>query len=158
MPGLSLQRAVTTSRFPAWSACGRTSGSFVVHVDEVATALEADPQDARRASPSESSIMRYLGRIAGAGLLTCDGEAIARAFYEFEGFMRPKGVVTSSGEISLPPVDLKTVFGRRDVQLLTDDGHLLNLKFSQKAIRSADDVALVEVTGDLPSFPANGRG
>jgi len=99
--------------------------------------------------------MRYLGRIAGAGVLTCDGEAVARASYDFEGFMRPKGGVTSSGEISLRPVDLRTVFGRRGVQLLTDDGHLLDLKFSEKALRSSEDVAQVEVTGDLPSFPAN---
>lgn len=99
--------------------------------------------------------MRYLGRIAGSGLLTCDGEAIARASYEFEGFMRQKGVVTSSGEIRLSAIDLKTVFGRRDIQLLTDDGHLLDLRFSEKALRSAVDVAQVEVTGDMPSFPAN---
>jgi hypothetical protein len=102
--------------------------------------------------------MRYLGRIAGGGLLTCDGEAIARASYEFEGFMRPKGVVTSSGEISLPSIELRTVFGRRGVQLLTDEGQLFDLRFSEKALRSTSDVAQVEVTGDRSSFPANWRG
>lgn len=99
--------------------------------------------------------MRYLGRIAGMGLLTCDGETVARASYEFEGFMRPTGVVTSSGQISLGTIDLKTVFGRRGVQLLTDEGNLLDLKFSEATLGSEDDVAQVEVTGDLPSFPVN---
>lgn len=99
--------------------------------------------------------MRYLGRIAGSGLLTMDGQAIARAAYDFEGFMRQKGVVTSSGEIKLAPMDLKSVFGRRNIQLLTEDGHLLDLRFSEKALHSAVDVAQVEVTGDMPTFPAN---
>jgi hypothetical protein len=97
--------------------------------------------------------MRYLGRIAGAGFLTRDGKTIARASYDFEGFMRPTGVVTSSGEISLRPNELRTVFGLRGVQLRTDDGHLLDLRFSETALRFDDDVALVEVTGDLPDFP-----
>jgi len=102
--------------------------------------------------------MQYLGRIAGSGLLTRDGEAVARASYDFEGFSRPRGVVVSSGEISLSPSDLKSVFGRLGVQLLTDDGRLLDLRFSDKELRHANDVAQVEVTGDLPGSPAEWRG
>jgi hypothetical protein len=102
--------------------------------------------------------MQYLGRIAGSGLLMRDGKAVARASYEFEGFSRLQGAVVSSGEISLSPSDLKTVFGRLGVQLLTDDGRLLDLRFSGKELRSADDVALVEVSGDLPSSSAEWRG
>ena len=96
--------------------------------------------------------MQYLGRIAGSGLLMRDGEAVARASYDFEGFARPRGVVVSSGEISLSPSDLKSVFGRLGVQLLTDDGRLLDLRFSDKELRHANDVAQVEVTGDLAGF------
>jgi hypothetical protein len=102
--------------------------------------------------------MRYLGRIAGSGLLTRDGEAVARASYEFDGFARPQGGVMSSGEISLSPSDLKSVFGRLGVQLLTDDGRLLDLRFSDKELRYANDVAPVDVTGDLPGSPAEWRG
>ncbi len=102
--------------------------------------------------------MRYLGRIAGDGLLTRDGKAVARASYDFEGFARARGVVVSSGEISLSPSDLKTVFGRLGVQLLTDDGRLLDLRFADKELRYANDVAQVEVTGDLPGSPAEWRG
>jgi hypothetical protein len=102
--------------------------------------------------------MQYLGRIAGSGLLMRDGETVARVSYDFEGFARARGNVTSSGEISLAPADLKTVFGRLGVQLLTDDGRLLDLRFSDKELRTANDVAQVDVTGDLPGSPAEWRG
>jgi len=105
-----------------------------------------------------SSIMQYLGRIAGSGLLMRDGAAVARASYDFEGFSRARGVVVSSGEISLSPSDLKTVFGRLGVQLLTDDGRLLDLRFSDKERSYANDVAQVDVTGDLPGSLAEWRG
>ena len=104
------------------------------------------------------SIMQYLGRIAGSGQLMRDGETIARASYEFEGFMRPRGIVVGSGEISLSPSDLKAVFGRPRVQLRTDDGRLLDLRFSEKELRLANGVAEVEVTGELPGSLADWRG
>jgi hypothetical protein len=102
--------------------------------------------------------MQYLGRIAGSGLVTRDGETVARASYEFEGFMRPRGIVVGSGEISLSPSDLKAVFGRPRVQLRTDDGRLLDLRFSEKELRLANGVAEVEVTGELPGSLADWRG
>jgi len=102
--------------------------------------------------------MQYLGRIAGSGVLSRDGEAVARASYEFEGFLRPRGIVVSSGEISLSPTDLKAVFGRPGVQLRTDDGRLLQLRFSEKELRLANGVAEVEVSGELPGSLADWRG
>jgi hypothetical protein len=102
--------------------------------------------------------MQYLGRIAGSGQLMRDGETVARASYDFEGFMRPRGVVVGSGEISLAPSDLKAVFGRPGVQLRTDEGRLLDLRFSEKELRLANGVAEVEVTGDLPGTPSAWRG
>jgi hypothetical protein len=102
--------------------------------------------------------MQYLGRIAGSGLLMRDGDAVARTSYDFEGFARQRGVVVSSGEINLAPSDLKTVFGRLNVQLLTDDGRLLDLRFTDKELRHASDVAQVEVSGDLPGSSAEWRG
>lgn len=115
------------------------------------------PQRVGCAAMKASSIMQYLGRIAGSGLLTRDGKTVARTSYDFEGFSRQRGVVVSSGEISLSPSDLKTVFGRTGVQLLTDDGRLLDLRFSNREPRYAEDVALVEVSGDLPDSPAEWR-
>ncbi len=102
--------------------------------------------------------MQYLGRMAGSGQLMRDGETVARASYEFEGFMRPRGIVVGSGEISLAPSGLKAVFGRPGVQLRTDDGRLLDLRFSDKELRVANGVAEVEVTGDLPGTAAGWRG
>lgn len=101
--------------------------------------------------------MQYLGRIAGEGVLTCDGEAVGRVAYEFEGFSRPGGQLMSSGEIEASAADLQAAFGRPRVQLLTDDGRLLDLKFSQKALSARSGVALVEVTGDLPKSRENWR-
>ena len=62
-----------------------------------------------------------------------------------------------SGEITLAPSDLEAVFGRLGVQLLTDDGRLLDLKFSEKELRPATDAVHVDVSGDLPRSPAEWR-
>ncbi len=101
--------------------------------------------------------MRYLGAISGSGVIKCNGESIARASYDFDGFFKERVGVTSCGEIQLSAVALKGVFGRRDVQLLTDDGHLLDLRFSEKELHAASDVAHVDVTGDLPTSAHNWR-
>ena len=101
--------------------------------------------------------MRYLGGISGSGMLKCNGEAIARASYDFDGFFQKPVGITSSGEIRLAAAALESVFGRTDVQLLTDDGRLLNLRFSEKELRTASDVAHVDVTGELPTTPQKWR-
>ncbi|MCT7374574.1 hypothetical protein [Chelativorans salis] len=58
--------------------------------------------------------------------------------------------MTGSGEIRMPPDALRQVFGREDLDLLTDDGRLLSLRFSEKQLPVASDSAHVDVTGDLP--------
>ena len=62
-----------------------------------------------------------------------------------------------SGELRLAPSDLEAVFGRPGIQLLTDDGRLLDLKFSEKELSPATDVAHVDASGDLPRSPAEWR-
>ncbi len=79
----------------------------------------------RRVSTQANAIGRYLGRIAGAGSVRIDGETVARASYDFDGFATPRGGVTGSGELRLKPSDLEAVSGKPGVQLLTDDGRLL---------------------------------
>jgi hypothetical protein len=101
--------------------------------------------------------MRYLGRIVGDGVLLRDGEAVARATYDFEGFERPRGEAVCSGEIGLTRSVLVSVFGARGVQLRTDDGRLLDLRFSDKLLGKAAVVAQVEVTGELPGSQAEWR-
>jgi hypothetical protein len=103
------------------------------------------------------SIMRYLGGISGSAVLRCSGEEIARASYDFDGFFEKSVGVTSCGEIRLAATALKGVFGRTDVQLLTDDGRLLDLRFSERELLPESDVAHVDVTGDLPTTAQNWR-
>ncbi|UVF22413.1 hypothetical protein HPT29_024970 (plasmid) [Microvirga terrae] len=110
-----------------------------------------------RLDSSQGSVMHYLGRLSGNGALRCNGVHIARASYDFDGFVTKPLGVTCCGEIQLSAAILKDVFGRRDVQLLTDGGRLLDLRFSEKALRSASDVAHVDVTGELPATPQSWR-
>ena len=78
--------------------------------------------------------MRYLGKISGSGVLKCNGEEIARASYDFDEFFKEPAGVTSCGEIRLSATVLQDVFGHKDVQLLTDNGRLFNLRFSEKKL------------------------
>jgi hypothetical protein len=103
-----------------------------------------------RASQGKS-VVQYLGGISGSGLIKCDGEQIARATYDFDGFFNKTAGVTASGEIRLPAPALRSVFGRQRVQLLTDDGRLLDLRFSEKTLPAASDATHVDVSGDLPN-------
>jgi hypothetical protein len=102
-------------------------------------------------------MMRYLGRLSGRGALKRSGEEIARVSYEFDGFFQKPKRVTSSGEIRAPAAVLKGVFGGTNIQLLTDDGRLLDLRFCGGEPRSVDEVAQVDVTGELPTMPVSWR-
>jgi hypothetical protein len=94
--------------------------------------------------------MKYLGVIRGTGDLKCKAEILSRAEYDFEGFLTRPGRVTGGGEIRMPPDALRKVFGRTDLQILTDDGRLLGLRFSEKRLPAASNSAHVDITGDLP--------
>lgn len=95
--------------------------------------------------------MRYLGKLRGMGFITCSGRDIGRASYDIDGFaVRPKEIA-GSGEIRLKAADLDQVFGRSGVGLRTDDGRLLDLRFSDKSRAEGSSVAHVEVSGALPS-------
>jgi hypothetical protein len=93
--------------------------------------------------------MRYLGGIVGVGVLKCEGKDIARASYDLDGFFDRLAGMKSSGEIRSSPAALKDVFGRKNVQLLTDEGQLLNLSFSEKALPPGSPVAHVDVMGTV---------
>lgn len=104
----------------------------------------------------KAASMRYLGTISGDGMLTWEGQDIAPASYEFEGYMQQEHV-TSCGEIHSPANILRGVFGRTDVQLRTQDGRMLTLKFSEKTLPPNSTVAHVDVTGDHSSDPQDWR-
>ena len=92
--------------------------------------------------------MRYLGGIQGAGILKCGDDVIAGVEYDFEAFVTQPGRVAGSGEIRMSPEALRNVFGRAHLHLQTDTGRRFSLRFSEKRLRSASDVAHVEITGD----------
>ncbi|MFZ2101857.1 MAG: hypothetical protein WAU86_14965 [Oricola sp.] len=94
--------------------------------------------------------MRYNGEISGSGTLKRAGIDIASASYDFESYSRKTGGLTGSGEITLAAEALKSCFGKTGVQLLTDDGRVFNLTFSEKRLREPN-IAHVVVTGDLPA-------
>lgn len=94
--------------------------------------------------------MRYLGRLHGEGVVTADGREIGRAAYDFDGFAVPHRGVTGSGEIRLRHAELALVFAGRNVRLRTDDGRVLDLRFSDRDLRGETGVAHVDVAGQLP--------
>lgn len=101
--------------------------------------------------------LRYLGGISGNGFLQENGINIAAAKFDLDGYFRPNLGVTGSGEIQLPGETLKSLFGRTDLHLLTDQGLLLALRFSDPKLRDASDVAAVDVTGKFPTAPEEWR-
>jgi hypothetical protein len=99
---------------------------------------------------SEELDMHYLGGLSGIGILICKGREIAPAAYDFDGFLRPTREVVSCGEIRLAASVLEDVFGHANVQIRTQDGRLLDLKFSEKTLDRTAEAAHVDVTGELP--------
>jgi len=83
-------------------------------------------------------------------VLKCNSEEFARAAYDFDRFF-----MTSCGEIRASAIALKEVFGRKSVQLLTDDGRPLDLSFSEKVLLPSSESAHVNVTEELPPAQQN---
>jgi len=95
--------------------------------------------------------MRYLGGLRGAGTLRCKGQDVAAAEYALDGYLIPPAGVTGSGEIRTTPEVLRKVFGRRDLELVTEDGRSLRFRFSDKKLVAGDDAAHVDVTEGMPT-------
>lgn len=101
--------------------------------------------------------MRYLGTLRGTGVLKSGDDATGvPATYDFDGFLRKNDEVASCGEIRMSPAALRDVFSRGDLRLLTEDGRVLFLSFSDKNLSLAADAAAVDVSGELPR-PADWR-
>ena len=75
---------------------------------------------------------------------------LGRVDYEFDGYLMKPGEVVASGEIRMDADRLNEVFGRRDLRLQTDDGRLLDLRFSGKRVSSRTSAAHADVKGGLP--------
>ncbi len=94
--------------------------------------------------------MEYLGGISGHGTIVHHGKDIARAAYDFEGYETRHGGVTCCGEIEASSGVLAAVFGLTDIQLRTDTGQLLEIRFSGKTLKPSQDYAHVDVRGEIP--------
>jgi hypothetical protein len=95
--------------------------------------------------------MRYLGVMRGSGSMACLGQPMGRADYEFDGFQTRPGEIVASGEIRMAPEELSQAFGRVNLQLTTDDGRILDVRFSGKRLDPSSGAAHADVGGDLPS-------
>ena len=101
--------------------------------------------------------LRYLGGISGQGAVMRNGEAVTSVKFDLDGYFRPSNGVTGSGEIQLPRDALKTLFGCKDLQLQTDRGLLLALRFSDLKLPAASDFVRVEVTAQPATAPDDWR-
>jgi hypothetical protein len=99
----------------------------------------------------KTTALRYLGGISGQGVVKQNGKTIAPAKFDLDGYYRPAVGVTGSGEIELSGNVLQGLFGRTDLELLTDQGLLLALRFSGSAPPVGGDIAHVEVTSQSPT-------
>lgn len=106
---------------------------------------------------NKTKSLRYLGGMSGQGVVTQNGKALAKASFDFDGYFRAAAGFTGCGEIQAPPEVLRGLFGRTDLQLLTDRGRLLDLTFSDSTLAPASDVVHVDVTGQLPTAAADWR-
>jgi hypothetical protein len=98
-----------------------------------------------------ANLMQYLGVMRGSGLLACGEEQMGRADYDIDGFLTRPGEVMGSGEIRMSPEALNNAFGRQGLQLTTDDGRVLGVRFSGKRNDPASDAAHADITGQLPA-------
>ena len=94
--------------------------------------------------------IQFLGRLTGAGVLACDGEAMGHATFEIDGFRTRTGEVVGSGEIRMDPAELDHAFGRTNLTLTTDEGRVLAVRFSGKRHNASENAAHADITGDLP--------
>jgi hypothetical protein len=96
------------------------------------------------------NLMQYLGVMRGSGVLTCGEEQMGRADYDIDGFLTRPGEVVGSGEIRMSPEALNNAFGRQGLQLTTDDGRILEVRFSGKRNDPASEAAHADISGQLP--------
>jgi hypothetical protein len=93
--------------------------------------------------------MSHLGVLRGSGMLSGRDGELGRADYELDGYLTGSGEIVASGEIRLavPAVDHTHV---NDLKLTTDDGRVLDVRFSTRRAGSPNDVGHADVRGDLP--------
>jgi len=95
--------------------------------------------------------MRHLGVLRGSGTLRCGGVVLGTAGYEIDGFCTKPGEVVGSGEIRMAAAQLANAIGRRDLELTTEDGRVLTLRFSGGRFDPRAGAAHADILAGLPS-------
>lgn len=100
--------------------------------------------------PSRGS-MRHLGVLRGGGTLRCHGVVLGSADYEIDGYCTKPGEVVGSGEICMAPAELANAVGRLDLELTTEDGRVLALRFSGSRFDPRTGAAHADILAGLPT-------
>lgn len=95
--------------------------------------------------------MRHLGALRGSGTLRRGDVVLGAARYDIDCFATKPGEVVGSGEIGMAPAELANALGRHDLELATDDGRILALRFSTGRQDAASGVAHADIMGGLPA-------
>jgi len=97
----------------------------------------------------KTKALRYLGRLSGRGEIIHNGRNVAPATFDFDGYHRQAAGVSGCGEIRLSADVLKGLFGRIDLQMLTEQGQVFDIIFSDKVLPDDSCVAHVDLSGAL---------
>jgi hypothetical protein len=100
--------------------------------------------------PATRGSIQHLGRLRGSGTLACGDETMGHATFEIDGYRTRTGEVVGSGEIRMTPAELDHAFGRSGLTLTTDDGRVLDVRFSGKRHDSSEAAAHADIRGALP--------
>ncbi len=95
--------------------------------------------------------MRHLGVLRGSGTLRCGDVVLGSAAYEIDGFCTKPGEVVGSGEIRMAPAELSDAIGRRDLELTTEDGRVLSVRFSGGRFDARVGAAHADILAGLPA-------
>lgn len=95
--------------------------------------------------------MRHLGVLRGSGTLRRGGVVLGLVDFEIDGFCTKPGEVVGSGEIRMAPAELANAFGRRDLELTTEEGKILALRFSGSRRGAEAGAAHADIVGGLPA-------
>jgi hypothetical protein len=97
----------------------------------------------------KTQALRYLGGLSGRGDVIHNGRKLAQATFDLDGYDRAAAGVSGCGEIRLRAEALKSLFGRRDLQLVTEQGKVFDFIFSNTTLPAESCVAPIDLIGKL---------
>ncbi|MBB4198043.1 hypothetical protein CCR94_04910 [Rhodoblastus sphagnicola] len=103
----------------------------------------------------KTKALRYLGGLSGRGDIVQNGKKLAPTTFDLDGYYRAAAGVSGCGEIRLASEMLRSLFGRSDLQLLTEQGQVFDIKFSDHTLPASSCVAHIDLSGNMD--PADWR-